>query len=93
MIKKVFPPLAIALFSVMLGAGLIIPLLPLYAHSLGANITWLGIISASFFVGSVISTPLFGRLSDLKGRKTFISIGLVFYGIISLSFIWATTAY
>lgn len=93
MIRKVFPPLALALFSVMLGAGLIIPLLPLYAHSLGANITWLGIISASFFIASVISTPLFGRLSDLKGRKTFICIGLVFYGIISLSFIWAATVY
>lgn len=93
MIKKVFPPLALALFSVMLGAGLIIPLLPLYAHSLGANITWLGIISASFFVASVISTPLFGRLSDRKGRKVFIAIGLLCYGIISLSFIWATTVY
>ena len=93
MIRKVFPPLALALFSVMVGAGLIIPLLPLYAHSLGANATWLGIISASFFIASVISTPLFGRLSDLKGRKTFICLGLIFYGIISLSFIWATTAY
>lgn len=93
MIRKVFPPLALALFSVMLGAGLIIPLLPLYAHSLGANITWLGIISASFFVASVISTPLFGRLSDRKGRKVFIAIGLLCYGIISLSFIWATTVY
>lgn len=93
MIKKVFPPLALALFSVMLGAGLIIPLLPLYAHSLGATITWLGIISASFFVASVISTPLFGRLSDRKGRKVFIAIGLLCYGIISLSFIWATTVY
>ena len=91
--KKVFPPLALALFSVMLGAGLIIPLLPLYAQHLGANRTWIGIIAAGFFIANVISTPLFGWLSDRKGRKVFIIVGLLCYGISSLSFIWATTVY
>jgi len=69
MIKKAFPPLALDLFSVMLGAGLIIPLLPLYAQHIGTNRTWIGIIAAGFFIANVISTPLFGWLSDRKGRK------------------------
>ena len=69
MIKKVFPPLALAIFSVMLGAGLIIPLLPLYAHSLGANITWLGIISASFFVASVTQLLCLDASPTVRGVR------------------------
>jgi len=35
--------------------------------------------------------PVFGRLSDRKGRKLFISLGLFFYSIVSLLFIGANT--
>ncbi len=91
MIKKVFPILALSIFSSLLGAGIIIPLLPIYAENLGATGIWLGIISAGFFASNAIVTPIFGRLSDRKGRKLFISVGLLCYTIISASFIWADT--
>ena len=91
MIKKVFPILALSIFSSLLGAGIIIPLLPIYAENLGATGIWLGIISAGFFASNAIVTPIFGRLSDLKGRKLFISVGLLCYTIISAGFIWADT--
>ena len=35
--------------------------------------------------------PIFGRLSDRRGRKQFICIGLLFYSIISLGYIWASS--
>jgi len=73
----------------MLGVGIIAPLLPLYADSLGATGIWLGIIFASFSVTRAIFMPIFGRLSDRKGRKIFICIGLIIYSIISLGYIWA----
>ena len=91
MIKKVFPPLALSIFSSMLGAGIVLPLLPLYAESLGASGIWLGVISAGFFTSNAIFTPIFGRLSDRQGRKLFIAVGLLLYAIISLGFIWANT--
>ena len=91
MIKKVFPILALSIFSSMLGAGIVVPLLPLYAESLGASGLWLGVIFAAFSISRTIVTPIFGRLSDRSGRKPFICIGLFFYALISLGFIWANS--
>ena len=91
MINKIFPILAISIFSCMLGSGIVVPLLPLYAESLGASGFWLGVIFAGFPISRTLATPFFGRLSDRRGRKLFISIGLFSYGIIAFGFIWADT--
>ncbi len=89
MIKKIFPILALSIFSAMLGVGIIAPLLPLYAEDLGASSLWIGIIFASFSISRTIFMPLIGRLSDRNGRKPFLSLGLLFYSAISLGYIWA----
>ena len=89
MIKKVFPILALAMFSSILGLGIIVPLLPLYAQSMGATGVWLGIIMAAYSTTSIASTPVFGRLSDRIGRKRFLCTGLLCYSVISLGYIWA----
>ncbi len=89
MIKKVFPILALSIFSSMLGVGIIAPLLPLYAENLGATGIGLGVIFASFSISRALFMPIIGRLSDRSGRKRFISIGLFIYSIISLGYIWA----
>jgi len=91
MIKKVFPILAISIFSAMLGVGLIVPLLPLYAQDLGATGIQLGIIFGGYGISSSILTPIMGRLSDRRGRKLFLCIGLAGYTIISLGYVWAAT--
>jgi len=75
----------------MLGSGIVVPLLPLYAESLGASGLWLGVIFAAFPLSRILGTPVFGRLSDRKGRKLFISIGLLTYGVISFGFIYINT--
>ncbi len=89
--KKAFPILALSTFSAMLGVGIIVPLLPLYADNLGASGVWLGIIFAGFSVSRAIFSPVIGRLSDRNGRKLFLCIGLLIYSIISLGYIWADT--
>ncbi len=91
MISRVFPILAISIFSCMLGSGIVVPLLPLYAESLGASGLWLGVIFAAFPISRILTTPVFGQLSDRNGRKSFISIGLFAYGIISFGFIYSNT--
>ena len=92
MINKVFPILAVSIFSCMLGSGIVVPLLPLYAESLGASSLWIGVIFASYPIARVLATPIVGRISDRKGRKPFISIGLLAYGVISFAFMATTLA-
>ncbi len=91
MIKKVFPVLALSVFSSLLGSGIIVPLLPLYAERLGATGIWLGITVAGFSFSRMIVMPIIGRLSDRRGRKLFLSIGTLSYAIISLGYIWANS--
>jgi len=89
MIKKVFPILAVSIFSAMLGVGLVSPLLPLYAQDLGASGLELGMIFAGYGISNSILTPIMGRLSDRRGRKLFLCIGLAGYAFISLGYVWA----
>ena len=89
MIKKVFPILALSIFSSMLGVGIVAPLLPLYAENLGATGIGIGVIFAGFSISRAIFMPIAGWLSDRRGRKLFLIIGLLSYSIISLGYIWA----
>jgi len=91
MIRKVFPLLALPIFTSMLGVGIISPLLPLYAENLGATGIWIGIVFGGFAISRAIITPVVGRLSDRSGRKLLLSIGLLASGIISLGYIWANS--
>jgi DHA1 family multidrug resistance protein-like MFS transporter len=88
--KKVFPILAISIFSSMLGLGIIAPLLPLYAESLGASVIWIGVIFSGFSISRALFMPLVGHISDRKGRRVFIYTGLFVYAVISLGYIWAS---
>ncbi len=85
-IKRVFPILAIAIFAAMLGIGIIVPLLPIYANELGATGPQLGMIFAGYGIVNTIATPIVGRFSDLRGRKLFLCFGLFFYTLLSLSY-------
>jgi len=89
MIKKVFPILAASIFSAMLGVGLVNPLLPLYASDMGASGLELSFIFAGYSFVNTIATPIMGRISDRKGRKWFLSIGLAGYTVLSLGYVWA----
>ena len=89
MIKKIFPILAFSIFSSLLGSGIIVPLLPLYAENLGASGIWLGIIFSGFSIAHALTTPFAGRLSDRVGRKVLLAAGLFAYSVISLGFTWA----
>jgi DHA1 family multidrug resistance protein-like MFS transporter len=92
MIKKIFPVLTLSIFASMLGVGIISPLLPLYAENMGATGIWIGMIFAGFSISRTIIAPFAGRLSDRRGRKLFIGIGLLSSSIISLGYIWADSA-
>jgi len=85
--KKVFSTLFLAVFSVTLGVGLVVPLLPVYAYELGATGLYIGLIFGAFSLSRTIFLPYFGHLSDLKGRKPFLTIGLLAYFLVSIAYV------
>jgi len=91
--KKAFITLFAVVFTGMLGMGIISPLMPLYAESMGASGLWLGLMYSAFALSRTVFMPIIGRLSDRRGRKIFIGLGLLVYTIISLSYAWASNMY
>jgi len=71
------------------GGGIVVPLLPLYAHDLGASGLYVGLIFGAFSLSRTFFLPDFGRLSDLKGRKPIIVPGFWAYALISVAFIYS----
>jgi len=89
--KKIFIILFFSLFATVTGVGIVVPLLPVYAHTLGAGGFAIGMIFGSFSLARTFFLPYFGRLSDKKGRKPFIITGLFSYALISLAFAFSDT--
>jgi MFS transporter, DHA1 family, multidrug resistance protein len=85
--RKIFCTLFFALFTTITGVGIVVPLLPVYAHDLGARGLYIAFIFSAFSLSRTCFLPLFGKASDKKGRKPFIIIGLLAYAFISLAFI------
>lgn len=88
--KGVFLTLFFAIFSTVTGVGIVVPLLPIYAHDLGATGFYVAMIFASFSLSRIFLMPLFGRLSDRRGRKPFILCGLATYSLVSIAFVFST---
>jgi MFS transporter, DHA1 family, tetracycline resistance protein len=88
------PPLVIVFVTVfidLLGFGIIIPLLPFYAETFGANAFTVGMLSTSFSLMQFVFAPIWGRVSDRVGRRPIILIGLLGSCLSYLAFGMAST--
>ena len=82
----------------LLGFGLVLPLLPVYAKELTAGLDasqsgWvLGLLMSSFTLMQFVFAPVWGRLSDRFGRRPVLLVSLtgstVFYGLFGLATTW-----
>ena len=68
----------------LLGFGIIIPILPLYASDFGASPFVIGLLLASYSLAQFIFSPIWGRVSDKAGRKPVLVVTLVGSAIGSL---------
>jgi multidrug resistance protein len=75
-----------SLFLVMIGFGIIIPILPFFVTRLNGSPTALGFLMASYSLMQFFFAPLWGRLSDRIGRRPVLLIGLSGYGITFILF-------
>lgn len=57
------------------GFGVILPILPFYAISLGAKPAELGMLTAAFAFMSLVFGPVMGKLADRFGRKKILLVG------------------
>ncbi|MBM7647619.1 DHA1 family multidrug resistance protein-like MFS transporter [Bacillus ectoiniformans] len=81
--------LSFNLFIIMIGIGLVIPILPFYVEEYGAGPKTLGALIAVYSFMQFIFAPVWGRLSDKIGRKPLITIGLIGFAIAEFMFAFA----
>lgn len=90
----------LTVFIDLLGFGIVLPLLPIYGeqfatqHGLSdAQVGWVvGLLMASFSALQFFFLPVWGRLSDLFGRRPILLVGLAgsttFYTLFGLATVW-----
>ncbi len=65
-------PLAIIFVTILIdliGFGIVIPILPLYADHFGASATTIGVLLAIYSAMQFVCSPILGKLSDRVGRR------------------------
>ena len=61
----------------MVGFGILLPVLPLYAEDFGASPATAAALIAVFSAAQMVAAPFWGRLSDRIGRRTVLVAALV----------------
>lgn len=75
--KKHLLILFLIMFLMMLGFGIIIPVMPFFAKNLGASAAEISFLFASYNIMQFLFSPIWGALSDRIGRKPLILFGLI----------------
>ncbi|OPL17200.1 MAG: MFS transporter [delta proteobacterium ML8_D] len=88
--KKIFATIFFSIFTSVTGVGIVVPLLPVYAHNLGATGLYISLIFGAFSLSRTFLLPYFGKTSDRKGRKPFIVAGLLGYTLVSIAFMFSS---
>jgi MFS family permease len=68
-------PLGIVFSTVLIdliGFGIVIPLVPLYAEEFGASVVEIGLLTGVYALMQLIFAPIWGRVSDRFGRRPVI---------------------
>jgi DHA1 family tetracycline resistance protein-like MFS transporter len=75
--KAALVTLLLVIFADMLGFGVIIPALPLYAEKYGASPLEVGLLFTLYSVCQFIAAPILGLLSDRYGRRPVLALSQV----------------
>lgn len=83
--KSLFFIIFLTMFS-SLAFNMAHPVTPMFINKLGLPTFMFGLFFATMSIGNFIGSPLFGTLSDKKGRIKFLILGTIGYGISQLGF-------
>jgi DHA1 family multidrug resistance protein-like MFS transporter len=79
-----------SIFLVGMGFSIIMPVLPYYAESMGANAFQLGMLITVYAICQFIFAPIWGAYSDRIGRKPVLLIGIMGFAVTFILFGYAT---
>lgn len=85
--------LMVTAFVDMVGFALILPLLPFYALRFGADASIIGVLISVFALAQMISSPFWGRLSDLYGRRPIIIGSQLMAALAYITFAYADSVW
>jgi MFS transporter, DHA1 family, tetracycline resistance protein len=87
--ERLFPILLI-IFTNILGAGVIIPILPLYAEgSFQGTVIQITLLSTAYFGAQFLAAPVLGQLSDRYGRRPILIVSQIGTVLAFILFIFA----
>ncbi|GAB3035732.1 MFS transporter [Parafrigoribacterium mesophilum] len=74
--------LGLIAFFVMVGFGVVIPVLPVFVRSFHVGYTEVGAVISAFALMRLVASPFCGKLIDWGGERTILAIGI---GIVAVS--------
>lgn len=74
--------LGVIAFFVMVGFGVVVPVLPVYVQSFGVGNLEVGAVVSAFALMRFVFSPACGRLIDWAGERTVLAVGI---GIVAVS--------
>ena len=78
-------------FVIMLGYGILSPVLPNYAKSFGVGYDAVGLLISSFSFARLVADPFVGRYIDRYGERAMSTLGAVWVGVSSFAAALAPT--
>ncbi|WP_223702663.1 MFS transporter [Sutcliffiella deserti] len=84
--SKSFIMLMVGNLFVFMSFQMLIPTLPPYIKSLGASGLEIGLVTALFSIGAILSRPFIGYLLEFKARKPLVLVGAV--GLLLITIIY-----
>jgi len=80
---KLFIALTVAMFLAAVEGTIVVIAVPTIAKDL-MGFEYISSIFSAFFLVAAVSTPLYGKLADLYGRKKMLTIGMIIFTVGSL---------
>jgi len=84
--KKKLTLACIAVFTLVVGTGIVAPLLTPYAQTLNATGVEVGLLFSGFYVVRILAGSHIGKLADRKGAKEILRYSLMLYPFIGIMY-------
>lgn len=86
-----FVLICLATFLIFCAFQILMPILPKYVQSMGADEKVIGLINGLFTITALSARPFIGRELDRGGRRKIYLLGLVIFFLAILGYLWAPT--
>jgi MFS family permease len=77
-------------FVTSFGAHVVAVNLPVYAKQVGVGLTVIGVLIAVYDFAEIFAKPVFGWIADRRGIKATMLVGIAFFSLASVSYVFVT---